>query len=97
MYYNENTIVFYNGSFIKASEARGNVYDQTLHYGYGVFEGIRSYATESGVQIFKGKEHFERIARHLAATALQVSGWIVCKNRNTLSLARRTAQAIPLP
>jgi branched-chain amino acid aminotransferase len=61
MYYNENTIVYYNGSFIKASDARGNVYDQTLHYGYGVFEGIRSYVTESGVQIFKAKEHFERM------------------------------------
>lgn len=61
MYYNENTIVYYNGAFIKASDARGNVYDQTLHYGYGVFEGIRSYATENGVQIFKAKEHYERM------------------------------------
>jgi branched-chain amino acid aminotransferase len=61
MYYNESTIVYYNGSFIKASDARGNVYDQTLHYGYGVFEGIRSYITENGVQIFKAKEHFERM------------------------------------
>jgi len=61
MYYNENTIIFYNGEFIKATEARGNLYDQSLHYGYGVFEGIRSYDTINGVRIFKAKEHFERM------------------------------------
>src|SRR3954471_8587178 len=61
MYYNENTIIYYNGEFIKAVEARGNLYDQSLHYGYGVFEGIRSYDTANGVRIFKAKEHFERM------------------------------------
>jgi branched-chain amino acid aminotransferase len=61
MYYNENTIIYYNGEFCKASETRGNLYDQSLHYGYGVFEGIRSYATKNGVRIFKAKEHFERM------------------------------------
>src|SRR5215831_2677516 len=61
MYYNENTIVYYKGKFVKATEARGNVYDQTLHYGYGVFEGIRAYSTDNGVKIFKAKEHFDRM------------------------------------
>jgi branched-chain amino acid aminotransferase len=61
MYYNENTIVYYNGEFVKAIEAKGNVYDQTLHYGYGVFEGIRAYNTENGTRIFKAKEHFDRM------------------------------------
>ena len=61
MYYNEDTIIYYNGEFVKATEAKGNVFDQTLHYGYGVFEGIRSYATENGVRIFKAKEHFDRM------------------------------------
>jgi branched-chain amino acid aminotransferase len=61
MYYNENTIIYFNGDFIKATEARSNVYDQSLHYGYAVFEGIRAYDTENGVRIFKAKEHFERL------------------------------------
>jgi branched-chain amino acid aminotransferase len=61
MYYNEETIVYYNGAFVKAIEARGNVYDQSLHYGYAVFEGIRSYATKKGTSIFKAKEHYERL------------------------------------
>jgi branched-chain amino acid aminotransferase len=61
MYYNENTVVFYNGEFIKATEAKGDIYSQSLHYGYGVFEGIRAYKTANGVKIFKAKEHFERM------------------------------------
>ncbi len=61
MYYNENTIVFLNGKFIRAKNANSSLYGQTLHYGNGVFEGIRSYNTSIGVKIFKAKEHFERL------------------------------------
>jgi branched-chain amino acid aminotransferase len=61
MYYNENTIVYYNGEFVKATEAKANVYDQSLHYGYAVFEGIRSYNTQNGTRIFKAKEHYDRL------------------------------------
>lgn len=61
MYYNENTIVYYEGKFVKATEAKGNVYDQSLHYGYAAFEGIRAYNTENGVKIFKAKEHYDRL------------------------------------
>jgi branched-chain amino acid aminotransferase len=61
MYYNENTIVYHNGEYVKATEAKGNIYDQSLHYGYAVFEGIRSYNTQNGTRIFKAKEHFDRL------------------------------------
>jgi branched-chain amino acid aminotransferase len=61
MYYNDNTIVYLNGTFVKATEAKASVYDQSLHYGYGVFEGIRAYETENGVRIFKAREHFDRM------------------------------------
>jgi len=61
MYYNEDTIVYYNNEFVKATEAKGNVYSQSLHYGYAVFEGIRAYKTQNGVKIFKAKEHYDRL------------------------------------
>ncbi len=61
MYYNENTTVFLNGKWLKAAEAQTDLYAQTLHYGNGVFEGIRSYNTEDGVLVFKAKEHYERL------------------------------------
>ncbi len=61
MYYNEDTVIFLNGKFIKAIDAHVDLFSQSLHYGYGVFEGIRSYQTQNGVKIFKANEHFERL------------------------------------
>ena len=61
-YYNEHTILYLNGEYVKATEAKMDLYSQSLHYGYSVFEGIRSYKTAAGeTQIFKPLEHFERL------------------------------------
>ena len=61
LYYNENTVLFLNGEFVKAVDAKIDLYSQSLHYGYSVFEGIRSYKTVSGAtKIFKATEHFDR-------------------------------------
>ena len=61
-YYNENTILWLDGEFLKASEAKTDLYGQSLHYGYAVFEGIRSYRTAQGAtKIFKAEEHYERL------------------------------------
>ncbi|MFN4151615.1 MAG: branched-chain amino acid transaminase [Candidatus Sericytochromatia bacterium] len=60
-YYNQDTVLFLNGEFVKASEAKTDLYSQTLHYGIGVFEGIRAYDTPNGTKIFKAKEHYERL------------------------------------
>lgn len=68
MYYNQNTIIYLNGQFVKANEAKTDFYGQSLHYGYGVFEGIRSYKTLNGeTKIFKAVEHFERLKKSAAA------------------------------
>src|SRR5687768_5463440 len=62
MYYNEDTILYLNGEFVKASEAKIDLYSQSLHYGYAVFEGIRSYKTADGkTKIFKAGRHFNRL------------------------------------
>jgi branched-chain amino acid aminotransferase len=60
-YFNENTIVFLNGKFTPATDAKTGVYDQSLHYGNAVFEGIRAYHTSQGTQIFKAREHYQRL------------------------------------
>lgn len=67
MYYHEDTIIYFDGNFVKATDARTNLYGQSLHYGYAVFEGIKSYQTEKGTRIFKAEEHFDRL-RFSAAT-----------------------------
>ena len=63
MYFNEQTIILLNGNFVKAEESKTDLYSQTLHYGYGVFEGIRAYNTPNGVRIFKAQEHYERLKK----------------------------------
>lgn len=61
-YYNENTILYLNGEYIKATEAKMDFYSQSLHYGYAVFEGIRAYKTMNGeTKIFKAIQHYERL------------------------------------
>src|SRR5882762_4192270 len=61
-YYNENTILWLDGEFVKAAEAKMDLYSQSMHYGYAVFEGIRAYRTATGAtRIFKADEHFERL------------------------------------
>ncbi len=62
MYYTNDTILYLNGEFVKASEAKIDLYSQSLHYGYSVFEGIRSYKTIDGnTKIFKAEQHYERL------------------------------------
>jgi branched-chain amino acid aminotransferase len=70
MYFNEETIIFLNGEFIKATDSKINLYNQTMHYGNGVFEGIRSYDTSDGTRIFKSKEHYERL--HYSAEKMHI-------------------------
>ena len=70
MYFNEHSVVFLDGQFVKANTAKVGLYNQTMHYGNGVFEGIRSYDTEDGVRIFKAAEHFERL--HFSAKVMGI-------------------------
>ena len=70
MYFNKSTIVFLDGEFVKANSVKTGLYSQTMHYGNGVFEGIRSYNTSDGVQIFKAKEHFDRL--HYSAGKMHI-------------------------
>jgi branched-chain amino acid aminotransferase len=67
-YYNEHTSIWLNGTILKAADAKIDLYSQTMHYGYGVFEGIRSYKTISGeTRIFKPEEHYTRLQKSAEA------------------------------
>lgn len=67
-YYNEHTVLYLNGTFVRAAEATMDYYSQSLHYGYSVFEGIRSYKTINGeTKIFKAKEHYDRLQQSAEA------------------------------
>lgn len=70
-YYDDNTTVYLDGQFVSATGAKVDLYTQSLHYGYSVFEGIRSYKTVNGnTKIFKATEHYERLKK--SAEALNI-------------------------
>lgn len=57
-------VIWLDGELIPWRDARVHVLTHTLHYGMGVFEGVRAYHTESsGTAIFKLKEHTDRLFR----------------------------------
>ena len=53
--------IWMNGELIPWDEAQIHVLTHTLHYGTGIFEGIRAYETENGPAIFRLKEHMDRL------------------------------------
>lgn len=52
--------IWMDGEFIPWDEANVHILTHTLHYGMGVFEGIRCYNTENGPAVFRLKAHMER-------------------------------------
>jgi len=54
-------LIWSNGKLIPWDEANVHILTHTLHYGLGVFEGIRCYETKDGPAIFRGKEHIKRL------------------------------------
>lgn len=69
-YYNQDTYIYLNGDFVKAADAGTDLFGQSLHYGYGAFEGLRAYSTYHGTRIFKAEEHFARLQRSCEAINL---------------------------
>lgn len=57
----KNHIIYKDGEFINSSNSGVDYFSQTLHYGFGAFEGIRSYQTINGTKLFKARQHFERL------------------------------------
>src|SRR3989338_10380230 len=57
----ETKFIWMDGKLVKWHEAKVHVLTHTLHYGAGVFEGIRFYETEKGAAVFRLKEHIDRL------------------------------------
>ncbi len=55
--------IWMNGELVPWDEARVHVLTHSLHYGMGVFEGIRAYETADGPGVFRLTDHIERLHR----------------------------------
>ena len=55
--------IWMDGELVDWDDATIHILNPTLHYGWGVFEGIRAYATDRGPAVFRLTEHIERLFR----------------------------------
>jgi len=56
-------LIWMNGEFVKWEDAKVHVLTHGLHYGTGVFEGVRCYDTEIGPAVFRHQDHIDRLWR----------------------------------
>jgi len=54
-------VIWFDGKMVPWRDAKIHVLTHTLHYGMGVFEGIRAYKAEQGTAIFRLQEHTRRL------------------------------------
>ena len=62
--------IWLDGKFVDWQEAKIHILTHTLHYGGGVFEGIRAYLTEKGTAVFRLSQHIKRL--FYSAFALEI-------------------------
>jgi branched-chain amino acid aminotransferase len=60
---NTADLIWLNGEFVAWEDAKVHVLTHALHYGTGVFEGIRAYETAQGTAIFRNQDHLERLEK----------------------------------
>jgi branched-chain amino acid aminotransferase len=56
-------VIWFDGELVPWREAQVHVLTHTLHYGMGVFEGVRAYHAEQGTSIFRMQDHTDRLFR----------------------------------
>ena len=54
-------VIWYDGELVPWRDATTHVLTHTLHYGMGVFEGVRAYNTPEGTAIFRLQAHTDRL------------------------------------
>lgn len=79
-------LIWYDGRLVPWREATTHVLTHTLHYGMGVFEGVRAYKTDRGTAIFRLREHTERLFR-----SAHILGMKLPFDKETISQAQLAA------
>jgi branched-chain amino acid aminotransferase len=77
-------LIWLDGAMVPWREATTHVLTHTLHYGMGVFEGVRAYRTPAGPAIFRLEEHTERLFK-----SAHILGMSMPFDRGTINKAQR--------
>jgi branched-chain amino acid aminotransferase len=78
-------LIWLDGELVPWREAKTHVLTHTLHYGMGVFEGVRAYRTQKGTAIFRLREHTDRLFN-----SAHILGMRIPWDRETLNQAQCT-------
>lgn len=78
-------VIWYDGKLVPWREATTHVLTHTLHYGMGVFEGVRAYETPKGTAIYRLQDHTDRLFR-----SAHILGMKLPFSRDELNEAQRT-------
>src|SRR5437016_4033478 len=64
--------VWMNGMIVPWKAATTHLSDHGLHYGTGVFEGLRAYQTRDGARVFRLDAHLDRLTQSAAAYSMNI-------------------------
>ena len=81
--------IWMDGEFVDWEDATVHVLTHGLHYGTGVFEGVRCYDTDDGPAIFRWDEHLERLYESAALFEIEIPYEPAELTEATLTLIRR--------
>lgn len=77
-------VIWLDGELVPWRDAKVHVLTHTLHYGTGVFEGVRAYHAEQGTAIFRLEEHTDRLFR-----SAHILGMDIPFDKDTLNEAQK--------
>ncbi len=86
-------VIWYDGELVPWRDATTHVLTHTLHYGLGIFEGIRAYQTERGVAIFRLEAHTKRFFRSAKILGMKLPFDEASLNRACLDVMRENRLA----
>lgn len=81
--------IWFNGALVPWDEARVHVMAHGLHYGTGVFEGLRSYGTPGGTAVFRLHDHITRMFESAAMYEMEIPYSAEALAAATLELLKR--------
>jgi branched-chain amino acid aminotransferase len=69
---NGSGLIWMNGELVAWEDAKVHVLTHALHYGTGVFEGVRAYETPRGTAVFRHRDHIDRLFNSAAMYYMDV-------------------------
>src|SRR3954469_2401843 len=80
--------IWYDGKMVPWRDATTHVLTHSLHYGMGVFEGVRAYETVDGPAIFRLEDHTRRLLRSAHIFGMKMPYDVATLNRAQIEVVK---------